>query len=73
MKACKLIAKSTARRAENEKDYEDDIYLYEIPNAQIINSFSSELGMEGVSAYDLIIEILPFNENDDLFKMHLYR
>ncbi len=70
IKKCKLIANGIARRQDNGND---DTYLYEIPNAHIVNSFNSKTTVGDVSVYDLKVEIEPFNEDKDLFKMHLYK
>ena len=69
-KKCKLIAKSIIRRVESDTD---DIYMYEIPDANIVNTFNSKQTGYEPSVYDLKVEIQPFNEAEDLFKMHLYR
>lgn len=70
IKKCKLIAKGLAKRADTQND---DIYFYEIPRAFIVNSFNSETSLDKYSVYDLKVEIDPFNDAEDLFKMHLYR
>ena len=68
-KKCKLIAKSVMR----DLSQKDCIYLYEIPNAYIVNSFNSATEHDEVSVYDLKVEIKPYNEEKDLFKMKLYK
>ena len=68
-KKCKLIAKSNIRDLEQK----DDICLYEIPNAYIVNSFSSFKELDKVSDFDLKIEIKPYNEEKDLFQMKIYK
>lgn len=68
-KKCKLIAKSIMRNL-NQLDNE---YLYEIPNAYIVNSFSSVKELDKISDFDLKIEIKPYNEEKDLFQMKIYK
>jgi hypothetical protein len=67
-KKCKLIAKGFLRNAETQKDAE---YLIEIPNAEIVTGLDLEQRVGRVSDFDLMFNILSYNEEGDLYKLHI--
>lgn len=67
-KKCKIIGRGFMRNAEDFKDKE---YLFEIPNAEIGSGVDFTGFSEEVSVYDFVFKINPFNEEGDLFKMHI--
>lgn len=66
-RACKLIARALLREQDSHKDRE---FLFEFPKARIINSFTFAGFNQDVSQFDLIFEIAPFNEDEDLYIIH---
>lgn len=47
-----------------------NLYVFD-ENGKFVTSFGSFTSNETVSAYDLKVEIKPYNEEKDLFKMKL--
>lgn len=68
-KECKLIAYTFLRE---EKDNKDHICVYEIPLAEIIKKLELGGNRTQLSVFDLVFKIKPYNEDGDLFKMHIH-
>ncbi|WP_440109989.1 hypothetical protein [Paenibacillus sp. QZ-Y1] len=67
-KECKLIAKATIR--DSESSSERYIY-YEVPEANVSNYDSFNSSATQVSEWDLVFNIKPYNEDKDLYKIHI--
>jgi len=65
---CKVVGKGLMRNADDMKDVE---YLFEIPNAEFGGNIDFDGDIDDLSKYDLVFKINPFNEQGDLFKMHI--
>ncbi|PYY28187.1 hypothetical protein [Paenibacillus illinoisensis] len=69
LKKCKLIAETEHRNSKNGRDHKT---YFEIPNAQIASSidfYTSSIGEP--SDTDIMFIIEPFNEDNELFKIHI--
>lgn len=67
-KECKIIAKGVWRKSENMEDIE---VVFEIPHAVTVNNIKFEGSNHNVSTFDLVFKIIPFNEDGDLFNLHI--
>ena len=66
-KKCKLVATSTMRNPHTMKD--ETVY-YEIPDADILNSFNHEANYDTPSVFDLRFVINP-NSDGELFYLYI--
>ncbi|PZT57335.1 hypothetical protein [Paenibacillus silvae] len=67
-KECKLIAKTEVRDSESGQDR---YVYYEIPEASVSNYNSFNSSSTQTSEWDLVFNIKPYNEDKDLFKIHI--
>ncbi|WP_090739391.1 hypothetical protein [Paenibacillus sp. Mc5Re-14] len=68
-KPCKLIGKGVIRSQETGRDVE---FMYEVPKAEISLNYTMIVeSSPNVSDHDFSFDILPFNEEGDMYKLHI--
>jgi hypothetical protein len=67
-KQCKLLAITLGRQ---DLDHVDKKFIFEFPNVEIINDFTFDGVCGSVTAFDLVFKIKKYNENGDVFKLHI--
>lgn len=65
---CKIIGNGLLR---NSSDFKDQEFLFEIPEATFGGDLDFISDCDNVSEFDFVFKIYPFNDNGDLFKMHI--
>ncbi|MGG1671473.1 hypothetical protein ACIFOE_12635 [Paenibacillus sp. NRS-1783] len=66
---CKLIAEGFYRKDENQ---EDVLVQYEMPKCSIVSGYDFNHSTVGdADEFDYVFEIKEFNEEGDLFKLHI--
>jgi hypothetical protein len=67
-KQCKLLAVTLGRQ---QTDCIDKKFIFEFPQVDIMNNFSFHGVTSEVSAFDLVFRINKYNDNGDVFKLHI--
>jgi hypothetical protein len=67
-KQCRLIAKTEIRESESGQD---KMMYYEIPKASVSNYDCFDFNEKNPSEWDLAFKIEAYNEDNDLYKIHI--
>ncbi|MEC4565523.1 hypothetical protein L8C07_06155 [Paenibacillus sp. CMAA1739] len=66
---CKLIAEGFYRKQENQ---EDVLVQYEMPKCSIVSAYNfNHSNIGDADEFDYVFEIKEFNEEGDIFKLHI--
>jgi hypothetical protein len=67
-KKCKLIGNGIFRQSDTAIDVE---FLFEVPMATLKRGLEFEQSNTKVSDFDLYFVMVPYNDNGDLYKIHI--
>lgn len=67
-KKCRLIGKGFYRQNTTGKDIE---FTFEVPNATISTGFNFEQSSTHLTDYHIVFEMNSYNDQGDLFKIHM--